>query len=393
MISRIQAAVDAEPSLSRRRLSRRVCEWLEWRSPSGDLQEMSCRKALAKLHHRKVLMLPDRSGSYGFQGVSRRAISIEAPEVSCTLEELGEVTVSVVTSRYCRNSKIVRALLKEHHYLGSGASRGAQLRYVVTSSQWGYLGVLTFSSGTWALGDRDKHIGWSEAARRKNLQYVVCNDRFLILPTVHVQNLASHVLALTMARLPDDWEQRYAVRPVLAETFVDPSRFEGTCYKAANWKAVGQTAGRRDGVAKTIFINELSRQWQERLSIEPARPRLGQSMGVESPPSWAHEEFGRVRFYDDRLKQRLYTVALDFFGCPQGSIPEACGAKSRTMGAYRFFQNSKVTMGRSADRPYRSDDRTDSAAQDRTCAPGYDDPELHDASDDRRFGPRRAHFG
>src|SRR2546422_9030740 len=344
MISRIQTTVNGDASLSRRKLSRQVCEWLDWRSPNGRLQEMSCRKALAELNRRKVLVLPDRSGAYGFERAGEGRLDMEIPEVSCSLTELGEVNVSPITSRYCRDSKIARALLKRYHYLGSGSLRGAQMRYVVTSARWGHLGVLTFSSGTWALGDRDKYIGWCENARRANLQQVVCNDRFLILPTVHVQNLASHVLALTLLRLPADWQQRYAVRPVLAETFVDPSRFEGTCYKAANWNKVGQTAGRRDGVAKTIFLHELSSHWRECLCAEPARPPLGRASYPELPPTWAHEEFGRVRFYDGRLKQRLYTIAQDFYGCPQGSIPEACGAKSRTMGAYRFFQNTKVTM-------------------------------------------------
>jgi Domain of unknown function (DUF4338)/Transposase DNA-binding/Transposase Tn5 dimerisation domain len=344
VISLIQAAVNGEASLSRRKLSRQVCEWLDWRSPSGKLQEMSCRKALAELNRRKVVVLPDRSGAYGFERESEARLDVEIPEVSCSLEELGEVKVKLITSRYCRDSKIARALLKSYHYLGSGSSCGAQMRYVATSARWGYLGVLTFSSGAWALGDRDDYIGWSENARRANLQQVVCNDRFLILPTVHVQNLASHVLAMTLQRLPEDWQKRYAVRPVLAETFVDPRRFEGTCYKAANWTKVGQTAGRRDGVAKTIFLYELSSKWRESLSAEPPRLPLGQGWHPESAPTWAHEEFSRVRFYDERLKQRLYTIAQDFYGCPQGSIPEACREKSRTMGAYRFFQNTKVTM-------------------------------------------------
>jgi hypothetical protein len=172
----------------------------------------------------------------------------------------------------------------------------------------------------------------------------VCNDRFLIVPTVQVPNLASHVLALTLERLPEDWQQRYAVRPVLVETFVDPSRFEGTCYKAANWIAVGHTAGRRDGIAKAIFLYGLCRQWRQCLCAEPPRPGWGQAVRPEATGNWAQEEFGCVRFYDPRLKQRLYTVAQDFYGCPQGSIPEACGSRARSMGAYRFFQNPKVTM-------------------------------------------------
>jgi hypothetical protein len=279
-----------------------------------------------------------------FERAGQARVEVEIPEVSCALEELGTVTVSLVTSRYCRNSKVARTLLQRYHYLGAGSLRGAQLRYVVSSSRWGDLGVLTFSSGAWAMEDRDEYIGWSEQARRANLQRVVSNDRFLILPTVHVKNLASHVLGLTLRRLPEDWEERYSVRPALVETFVDPSRFEGTCYVAANWTAIGQTAGRRDGIRKAILLYGLAPEWRATLCAEPPPPRLGEAVRPESPPNWAHEEFGGVRFYDGRLKERLYTLAQDFYGCSQGSIPEACGSKARTMGAYRFFQNPKVTM-------------------------------------------------
>src|SRR6266508_1984661 len=104
-ILRIQATVDGEASLSRRKLSRQVCEWLDWRSPSGRLQEMSCRKALAELNRRKVLVLPDRGGVYGFERASEARLDIRIPEVACRLEELGEVKVSLITSRYCRDSK------------------------------------------------------------------------------------------------------------------------------------------------------------------------------------------------------------------------------------------------------------------------------------------------
>ena len=149
---------------------------------------------------------------------------------------------------------------------------------------------------------------------------------------------------MTLKRLAQDWEQRYAVRPVLVETFVDPKQYKGTCYRAANWREAGKTSGRRDGIAKTIFIYPLARQWRKQLCAEPPRPRLGEAIGPESPQSWAEEEFGRVRFYDPRLKQRLYQIAEDFAGCSQGPIPERCATKARTMGAYRFFQNPKVSM-------------------------------------------------
>jgi hypothetical protein len=343
IISRIQAKVNAEPELSRRQLSRLVCQWIDWRSANGRWQEGGCRKALANLNRRKVLVLPERR-RVCTDRAGQSKVEIKEAEVSCTLEELGEVTVSPVESRHRAESKIARALLQRDHYLGAGTLRGAQMRYLVSSSRWGYVGVLTFSSGTWALRERDQSIGWSEAARRAHLQQVVCNDRFLIPSTVRVANLASHALALTLKRLPEDWEQRYGVRPVLVETFVDGSRFEGTCYRAANWTVAGPTSGRRDGKRKTIMLHPLSTSWRDQLCAEPPEPRLGEAMRPESPASWAEEEFGRVRFYDQRLKQRLYRIAEDFSGYSQGSIPEACKDKARLMGTYRFFRNPKVSM-------------------------------------------------
>lgn len=343
MIARIQAKVDAEPDLSRRQLSREICKWMDWRKADGSWKEGSCRTALARMHRKKVLNLPE-CRRICRQGQRQEPQEVKVAEVAGPLKELGEVTVSPVGSRHSGDSKIARALLQRYHPLGAGVLRGAQMRYLVRSSRFGYLGVLTFSSGMWALAKRDEHIGWSEEARRKNLQYVVCNDRFLILPTVKVKNLASHVLAVTLERLAGDWEQRYKIRPLLVETFVDQSRFKGTCYKAANWTPVGQTSGRRDGIGKEIFLFPLVPCWRELLCAAPPPPSLGETPAMESPESWAHEEFGRVRFYDPRLKERLYKIAQDFHGCPQGLIPEACGSKARAMGAYRFFENPKVSM-------------------------------------------------
>jgi Druantia protein DruA/Transposase DNA-binding/Transposase Tn5 dimerisation domain len=343
VLDRIQESVRAEPSISRLELSRRVCQWLDWRSPGGRLQEMSCRKALASLDRDGVLELPRREKSYSFERHAVSAIEPPISELFCPLSELGEVSVSPVSSRYSKESKIWFALLDRYHYLGSGPLCGAQVRYMVKSETHGYLGALAFSSASWALKRRDQYIGWSEAARRANLSRLVSNDRFLILPRVRVKNLASHVLSLALSRLPRDWEQRYHIRPVLVETFVNPDRFAGTCYQAANWTYVGDSAGRRDGRAKKIFLYPLERRWREVLGAEPPI-RLGHGLRPEAPEHWAEEEFGTARVYDDRLRQRLYTIAQDFYHCPQGNIPQACGTKARTMGAYRFFENPKITM-------------------------------------------------
>lgn len=332
-----------EPAISRLELSRRVCQWLDWRSPSGRLQDMSCRKALAQLNHRGILDLPARERLYGFERSASICTQVDVPEFHGALSKLGKVTVDPITSRYSRESKIWFSLLDRYHYLGSGPLCGAQIRYMVKSSSHGYLGALAFSSGAWALRCRDEHIGWTEAARRKNLCRLVGNARFLILPAVKVKNLASHVLSLALSRLPEDWEERYHVRPVLVETFVDPTLFAGTCYKGANWMDVGQSAGRRDGKPKRVFLYPLCPGWRDTLCTEP-QIRLGDIPRPESPEHWAEEEFGTVRLYDKRLKERLYRIAQDFYGQPQAGIPEACGCKARTMGAYRLFHNPKVTM-------------------------------------------------
>ncbi len=343
VLDRIQETVLTEPSSSRLDLSRNFGYWLNLRSPNGRLQDMGCRKALAKLNQRGLVDLPERQGRYGFERSGVNPVEPDIAELCCTLRELGEVTVDPVSSRYAKESKIWFALLDQYHYLGSGPLCGAQIRYVVKSSNHGYLGALAFSSASWALKCRDEYIGWTESARRANLNRVVCNDRFLILPTVRVKHLASHVLSLALCRLVQDWEQRYQIRPMLVETFVDPNRFAGTCYKAANWAYVGNSAGRRDGIAKKIFLYPLCRGWRNMLCAEPPI-RLGERPRPEAPKHWAEEEFGTVRLYDERLKQRLYTIAQDFYNCPQANIPEACGSKAGAMGAYRFFQNPKITM-------------------------------------------------
>lgn len=343
ILDRIQETVRREPAVSRLELSRRVCQWLDWRSPNGRLQDMSCRKALAKLNHLGILDLPQIEQAYSFEHSVDHTIELKVAEVCGTLQDLGEISVYPVTSRYSKESKIWFELLKQYHYLGCGSLCGAQMRYLIKSAAYGYLGALAFSSASWALKARDKYIGWTEAARRANLQLVVCNDRFLILPTAKVNNLASHVLSLTLKRLPGDWYERYRIRPVLLETFVDPDQFSGSCYEAANWVYVGDSAGRRDDIAKRIFLYPLDSKWREALCEEP-QVRLGEMPRPEAPAHWAEEEFATVRLYDNRLKERLYRIAQDFYNSPQANIPEACGSQAGTKGAYRFFQNPKVTM-------------------------------------------------
>jgi hypothetical protein len=233
--------------------------------------------------------------------------------------------------------------MDNYHYLGSGRICGAQIRYLINTSNYGYIGGLSFSSGQFALTDRDSYIGWSERARRENLKYVVLNNRFLIVPKVRVKNLASHILSKSIEVLAEDWLRRYKVRPLVVETFVNPREYTGTSYKAANWKRVGKSSGRRDGIEKEIYLYGLVRNWRKRL-CDASEVKLCEQQISEEPSNWAQEEFGRTRIEDERIKKRLYEVAESFYNRPLANIPEACGSQAKSKGAYRLFSNKKVTM-------------------------------------------------
>ncbi len=354
IIAQIGDTVKVEPWLSRRALSLRMCEWLQWRAPNGRWKEVSCRKALLELDRRGLIVLPPPRESC-FKRSRPQLLTdalIDLPEVWCPLEELGEIRIVAVSSRYSGASRVWNALMERCHYLGKGPLCGAQMRYLVQSSRYGAVGALAFSAAQWRLKARDQYIGWTEAARRANLNRVVCNSRFLILPSVHVPNLASHVLSRCLSRLGGDWTVRYGYAPVLVETFVDPSRFAATCYRAANWVRVGQTVARPTAYPngklaqgrKEIYVYPLSGHWQEVLCTEP-KVALGSQPRPEAAGNWTEEEFAGVQFFDCRLKRRLFTLAADFFAQPGELIPQASnGSAAKTKAAYRFFQNTNADM-------------------------------------------------
>lgn len=355
-IGRIHAILDEEPTVSRRELSRRVCEELQWRSSNGKLKDADCRKALRELDRRGRIALPQCEVVYAFQepGAYRQEDVPECEEIACRLKELGTIDVVPVSSRYCEAAKAWKALMSKHHYLGAPRLRGAQMRYQVRTEDGQWVGALSFDASTRRLRDRDEWIGWSEKARRAHLQLVVCNSRLLILPWVKVPHLASHVLGLVVGRLGDDWEERYGYRPALVETFVDPARFKGTCYRAANWTRIGKTSGRKykgqeRGTQKDIFVFPLRSNWKDVLCTEP-HILPGSKKRPTCFDHWTEEEFGCVDLDDTRLKTRLYKIAEDFASNPGALVPQACeGSAARTKATYRFFENKQVSMDKLID--------------------------------------------
>ena len=364
VIRKINKTVESEPTISRRALSLRVCQWLNWRSPNGKLKEMSCRVALLKLHRQEIIELPECTTKPSFQPRTEGQLSIEQiGAVCCDLRELGGVELIRVRSRESNTSRLWNTLMGRYHYLGRGPLCGAQMRYLIRSPSYGWLGGLSFSGAAWRVEARDRWIGWSDAARKMHLGKVVCNSRFLILPEVKVPNLASHVLSLSAKRLPGDWFERYGFEPVLLETFVERDRFVGTCYRAANWEHVGNTRGRgrqdRERMnsvpVKDVYLWSLRKNARQVLCCEPIRSVVPfepkESKEVED---WPEEEFGDADFGDKRLTNRLVSLARDFYARPQVSVPQACQSRAKTKAAYRFFEHPRMSMDKVLEQHYES---------------------------------------
>ncbi|MFH0899467.1 MAG: DUF4338 domain-containing protein [Pseudomonadota bacterium] len=228
---------------SRAALARQVCALLDWRSPNGNLKQMSCRLALLRMHRDGLFALPPpRQGNGNGRPYCRRT-SLAEPGMPLELPAgaLTDLALEPIASR--AQSHLWNEYIDRYHYLGYQPLPGAQLRYFARA-RGETLALLGFGAAAWKTAPRDRFIGWSASARKERLHLVVNNARFLILPWIRSKNLASRLLSMAARQLPGDWLARYGYSPVLLETFVDSERFAGTCYRAANWLCLGETQGR-----------------------------------------------------------------------------------------------------------------------------------------------------
>ncbi len=242
-IEAIKGVMEQNPSLKRTPLSRQLCELFDWTKPNGELKDMTCRVALLRMQADGLITLPP-SRSPGRRGRPHfpptAATDAQTPLLQ-PVHELGALTLRPVTGTSV--SRLWNEYIARYHYLGYTPLSGSQMRYNVFAGVQ-LVALLSFGASAWKLAGRDRFIGWPEPQRLKNLQLVVNNARFLILPWIQSKGLASKILSIVNRQLPNDWQQRYGYRPVLLETFVESQRHRGTCYKAANWVHVGQTVGR-----------------------------------------------------------------------------------------------------------------------------------------------------
>jgi hypothetical protein len=264
-------------ALSLTEIARTLCELLDWRRPNGRLKNHECRLLLERLRDQGQVSLPGLQlcGGRGARRARLTRCSDPQPEITGAVGEFEPLRLSLVGAEQPADCRLWAEYLERYHYLGHRLPVGASLRYFVRSphSPEPVLACLQWSSAAWKMAARDRWIGWSAQQRARNLPFIVNNSRFLLLPWVRVQGLASKILGQAARQLPHDWERLYGYRPLLLETLVEEERFRGTCYRAANWIELGRTQGRgrmdRNHQAplhpKLIFVYPLCRKVQQRL--------------------------------------------------------------------------------------------------------------------------------
>jgi hypothetical protein len=244
-IAFLREFIREHPDSSRWKLSRQLCEALGWKQANGALRDVVCRGLLLMLERAGEIELPAVRRQIRGQCRTARprpeAVLIDTTPLIMPLAALGKIEIQLV--RRTADEPLFHSLMEQFHYLRYEQPVGEHLKYLAWA-QGRPVACLAWSSAPRHLASRDRFIGWSGEARRRNIRYLAYNTRFLILPWIAVPHLASHILGSMARHLSEDWERVYGHPIYYLETFIDPERFRGTCYRAANWVALGRTTGR-----------------------------------------------------------------------------------------------------------------------------------------------------
>ncbi len=259
-------------------MSIKLCEAWGWMQANGALRDVVCRSMMLMLHRAGRIELPPVRQVWRSTVARRDApalVNVDQTALRMSLGELGLLEVRQV--RRTPEEALFNSLMQHHHYLGYTQPVGEHLKYLVYAQER-VVACVAWSSSPRHLGSRDRFIGWDQHARRHNIALLAYNTRFLILPWVTVAHLASHILGRMARMLSGDWQRLYAHPIYFVETFIDPQRFRGTCYRAANWTVMGQTTGRgkadqthqANRSIKQVLGYALVKDFRQRLSQLPA---------------------------------------------------------------------------------------------------------------------------
>lgn len=271
-IESIRTSIDLHYSRGRSYISRVLCRKWNWIQPNGKLKEYAARDLLLRLEENRLVELPPRlRPKNNLKKKSFEQIPFfEKKPLNGQVNRYSDLAIQPVETG---DDYLWSYLLHHYHYLGLPKLVGEHLRYLVYLDDQ-VVACLAWASAAFKVKSRDDYIGWDPETRCRHLHFIANNARFLVLPWIRVKHLASKVLALALKRLHDDWQNAYHHPVYLAETFVDVSRFAGTCYKAANWQCVGYTKGSAKkgnayqfhGQAKAVYIYPLDRNFKRRLN-------------------------------------------------------------------------------------------------------------------------------
>jgi hypothetical protein len=273
----IRDLIARHPDKSRRRLSQELCRAWDWRQQNGVLRDMVCRGLMLELHRAGHITLPPVRFRPHNPLVTRKRkapVAEDRTPIQGRLSDLRPLTF--VQVRRTSDEARFDGLIEEHHYLGYTQPVGEHLKYLVKAGARP-VACFALSSAPRHLGPRDRFIGWSKEARKENIRFLAYNTRFLVLPWVRVPHLASHLLGRMARRISRDWQDLYGHPILYLESFVDPDRFAGTCYRAANWRFLGRTTGR----GKDDQTNMPNRSLKEVLGL-PLTKRFRETLGSVS---------------------------------------------------------------------------------------------------------------
>lgn len=244
-IQAVRQLIADNPSWSRSRLSRELCQIWNWHSPTGQMKDMACRDLLLKLEQQGQVVLPRRKSEAYVRGgnISISEVPHDNTIIAGKLKEVLPLKIEAIEPGHPSWS-LFKYLLYRYHYLGLNVTVGENMKYLIFDNERRPLACLLFGSAAWSCAARDDFIGWDKDTRINHLRFLTNNTRYLILPWVRIPHLASHILSIIIRRLQGDWQHKYGHGLLLLETFVEIDRFRGTCYKAANWRYVGLTRGR-----------------------------------------------------------------------------------------------------------------------------------------------------
>jgi len=268
----IQSTIDQHWTRGRTHISKILCQKWNWTQPNGHLKDMACREILQTLYRKNLINYPlgRHDGNNKKRNQSIEPVDINTTPIACPLSELKPLRLQLV--RGSKFEPLYRSLVEHYHYLGYRQIVGNHLTYIAFSGDRP-VACLGWGSAAWSVKSRDSFIGWDKKTKENNLHFVANNTRFLVLPWVQIKCLASKVLSLNIKRISDDWMKVYHHPLYLLETFVDQSRFKGTCYKAANWILTGQTKGTAKkghdhlfhGKIKDVLLYPLRKDFRKKL--------------------------------------------------------------------------------------------------------------------------------